>query len=76
MSFKILKKKIEQKKIVVGIVGVGYVGLKLLIEFSKSKVNTIGIDQDKEKINNLRKSKSTISYIKNKELIMKINLNM
>ena len=44
-------------------------GLKLLIEFSKSKVNTIGIDQDKEKINNLRKSKSTISYIKNKELI-------
>ena len=39
-----LLKRIEQKDITVGIVGLGYVGLPLAVEFGKSGIRTIGID--------------------------------
>ena len=38
----------------VGIIGLGYVGLQLAVEFGK-KINTIGIDKSVDKINNLKK---------------------
>ena len=66
--FKILKEKINKKKCLVGIVGVGYVGLNLLIQFNKNKINTIGFDTNIKKINLLKKNLSPISYLKKKDL--------
>jgi|TARA_B110001450_G_scaffold253204_1_gene276246 UDP-N-acetyl-D-glucosamine dehydrogenase len=65
---KILK-KIKSKKINIGIVGVGYVGLNLLIQFAKKKIKMYGFDNDEIKINSLKRSVSPILYIKNKTIL-------
>ena len=66
--YQVLEKKITKKKCLVGIVGVGYVGLNLLIQFNKNKINTIGFDTNIKKINMLKKNLSPISYLKKKDL--------
>jgi UDP-N-acetyl-D-glucosamine dehydrogenase len=55
--------KIKNKKIKIGIIGLGYVGLNLLIQFCKKKIYVNGYDIDKRKIINLNNKKSPISYI-------------
>ena len=45
-----LIKKIESKDIVVGVVGLGYVGLPLAVEKAKAGFKTIGFDVQKEKV--------------------------
>ncbi len=69
---KDILKKIKTKKCKIGVIGLGYVGLKLLIELAKKKILLYGFDNDKGKIQNLKKNKSPISYIKN-DTLKKIN---
>ena len=45
-----LLKKIENKEIVVGVVGLGYVGLPLAVEKAKAGFKTIGFDVQAEKV--------------------------
>ena len=47
--FQNLLKKIKKHNIKVGIVGIGYVGIQLLIQFCSKKIFTIGFDKDKKK---------------------------
>jgi UDP-N-acetyl-D-glucosamine dehydrogenase len=54
-------KKITDREAVIGVVGLGYVGLPLLIEFSKAGFKVVGFDIDETKISKL---KDGISYIK------------
>ena len=49
MKEKLLK-KIEEKSIVVGVVGLGYVGLPLAVEKAKAGFKTIGFDVQDEKV--------------------------
>ncbi len=49
MKEKLLK-KIEEKNVVVGVVGLGYVGLPLAVEKAKAGFKTIGFDVQKEKV--------------------------
>ena len=49
MKQKLLK-KIEERKIVCGVVGLGYVGLPLAVEKAKAGFKTIGFDVQKEKV--------------------------
>ena len=51
----------------VGIIGLGYVGLQLAVEFGK-KINTIGIDKSIDKINNLKKDIDTTQEISKSKL--------
>lgn len=75
MSFKVLKKKIINKEIKIGIIGIGYVGLPLAISFSKKKFkNIIGIENNKLIIQKIKKNVSPISHIYNNE-IKKLNKN-
>ncbi len=57
-----LFRKIEKNKIIVGVIGMGYVGLPLALEFASKNIKVIGFDLDKRKINILNKEKR--SYIK------------
>lgn len=59
MKNKLLK-KIEEKTITVGVVGLGYVGLPLAVEKAKAGFKTIGFDVQEEKV---RKVNSGINYI-------------
>ena len=56
-------KKIKNKKLSIGIIGLGYVGLKLLLQFANKKFEVYGFDNDLKKIKNLKNKKSPISYI-------------
>ena len=63
--FKELSSKIKKKQVKVGVIGIGYVGIQLLIQFNKNKIRTIGFDIDERKISKLKKGISPYSYIKN-----------
>jgi UDP-N-acetyl-D-glucosamine dehydrogenase len=58
-----LLNKIEQKKAIVGVVGLGYVGLPLLMEFVEEGIKTIGFDIDPKKVSLLNQGKSYIKHI-------------
>lgn len=66
--YKTILKKIENKDLTVGIIGLGYVGLKLLLQFANKNYRTFGFDNNKKKIQNLKKNKSPISYISNQNI--------
>lgn len=58
-----LKDKIREKKARIGIIGLGYVGLPLAIEFFKAGFSVTGFDIDPWKIDLLKKGKSYIKHI-------------
>ena len=55
--------KIKKKKAHIGIIGLGYVGLPLAIEFCKTGFQVTGLDIDQEKIDLLSQGKSYIKHI-------------
>lgn len=59
-----LLQKINDKTIVIGIIGMGYVGLPLALEFAEKGFLTIGFDIDERKIPLLNAGKSYINHIK------------
>ena len=56
-------KKITDREAVIGVVGLGYVGLPLLIEFSKAGFKVVGFDIDETKISKLKDGISYINHI-------------
>jgi len=58
-----LLERIKKHEAVVGVVGLGYVGLPLLIEFVEQGFKTIGFDIDEKKIVKLNQGKSYIKHI-------------
>lgn len=50
------------------IIGLGYVGLPLLLDFCEAGLKVIGLDIDIEKINTLKSGESYISYIDNQKI--------
>jgi UDP-N-acetyl-D-glucosamine dehydrogenase len=58
-----LIEKIKMKKSHIGVIGLGYVGLPLVIEFCKAGFNVTGFDIDKTKIELLNQGKSYIRHI-------------
>ena len=65
---KEIKSKIQNREISVGIIGLGYVGLPLVIRFTESRFKTYGFDIDKDKIKKLKSQKSYISHINNSKI--------
>ena len=60
--------KIENRSACVGIVGLGYVGLPLAVEFAKAGFRVIGYDVSKRVTDNLNKGESHIQDVPNSEL--------
>lgn len=67
--YKYLKKNISSKSFNLGVVGLGYVGLPLLLAFAKKSIKIFGIDNDILKINKLNNGLSYIKNIDKKEII-------
>jgi len=65
---KIFLDKIVKKKLVIGVIGLGYVGLPLAILLSKKGFKTYGFDTDKNKIKSIYSKKSYIERIKNSDI--------
>ena len=60
-----LSKKIKSRSASIGIIGLGYVGLPLVIRFAEEGLKTIGFDVDQEKCKKINKGLSYIHHIKN-----------
>jgi nucleotide sugar dehydrogenase len=57
------KKKAQRRQIKIAVVGLGYVGLPLAIEFAKKGFPVLGIDIDKDRIRHLRQRQSYITDV-------------
>lgn len=67
-STRELAQKISNRTFKASIIGLGYVGLPLAIEFGKSGVEVIGFDIDPIKIESIRQGKSYIQDVSTAEL--------
>ena len=47
--------KIDKKEITIGVIGIGYVGLPLALEYAKQGIKTIGFDIDTVKVDSINK---------------------
>ncbi len=63
-----LKEKIINKTAKIGVIGLGYVGLPLSLEFALKNFKTTGFDIDQSKIEFLLKGKSYIKHIKESKI--------
>lgn len=63
-----LLKKIENREIVVGVVGLGYVGLPLAVEKAKAGFKTIGFDVQNQKVEMVKAGKNYIGDVVDKDL--------
>jgi UDP-N-acetyl-D-glucosamine dehydrogenase len=55
--------KIENRSATIGIVGLGYVGLPLMLRYAEVGFRVLGIDIDAEKVSRLNKGESYIEHI-------------
>lgn len=67
-GFEMLMKKIEEKSVIVGIIGLGYVGLPLGVTFAKNGVKVLGFEKSIKKADNVNAGKNYIGDIKNEDL--------
>ena len=58
-----LIKNIRSGKAVIGVIGLGYVGLPLVREFTRAGAKVIGFDIDASKVNSLQAGRSYIEHI-------------
>lgn len=63
-----LLKKIKERTIVVGVVGLGYVGLPLAVEKAKAGFQTIGFDVQKEKVDLVNQGHNYIGDVVDNDL--------
>ena len=63
-----LQQKIESKEAKVGVIGLGYVGLPLAVEFAKAGFSVTGIDIALERVNQLIRGNNYISDVDGSEL--------
>ena len=73
---EILLKKIADREIVAGVVGLGYVGLPLAVEIAKAGFGTIGFDIEKEKVDWVNQGRSYIGDVVGDDLKMVVGKGM
>jgi len=59
----ILIEKLHNKSAIIGIIGLGYVGLPLMIRYTEAGFKVLGFDVDREKVDKLNKGQSYIEHI-------------
>jgi UDP-N-acetyl-D-glucosamine dehydrogenase len=64
-----LKGRIDSREARIGVIGLGYVGLPLAVEFAKAGFEVVGFDVDGEKIRALEKGDSYIEDVPAKDVV-------
>lgn len=70
-----LRKKILKRNAKVAVIGLGYVGLPLAVEFAKAGFKVFGIDTDKNKVKKINKGESYIADVNAAELANVVKRN-
>lgn len=63
-----LKKKIMGKRARIAVIGLGYVGLPLAVNFAKKGFQVFGLDTDRDRVHNIQKKISYILDVPSREL--------
>jgi len=63
-----LIQKILKKKALIGIIGMGYVGLPLVLRFCEEEFRVLGFDVDSKKVSTLKKGKSYLKSIQSSRI--------
>ena len=63
-----IEKKIQDGKVVVGILGLGYVGLPLAREFATAGIKVLGFDIDEPKVKKLNSGRSILKHVPHKQV--------
>ncbi len=66
--------KIGNKEAIIGVIGIGYVGLPLVIEFGGKGFHVLGFDIDDKKVEMLNKGNSYIKHIGSEKLLQIKNM--
>ncbi len=61
-------RKLKEKKIIVGVLGLGYVGLPLAGEFASAGLKVVGFDIDEQKVKTLNSGRSIIKNVPHKKV--------
>lgn len=72
IDFKKLKGKIESKKVKTCVIGLGYVGLPLALEFARKGIEVRGFDISEAKITSIKNGKSYLSTVRDDEIISEL----
>lgn len=73
---ELLLNKIQNKDIVVGVVGLGYVGLPLAVEKAKAGFKTIGFDVQKQKVDLVNQGQNYIGDVVDNDLAKLVETGM
>lgn len=68
-----LQEKIAEKRAIIGVIGLGYVGLPLIRAFTRAGFKTMGFDVDQTKVDKLKAGKSYIKHIDSAAIAKLIN---
>lgn len=67
-SEQMLMTRIEDGSVTVGVIGLGYVGLPIAVEFAKAGIHTIGLDLDERKVKQLNARKNYLQDLSDAEV--------
>ncbi len=70
------RSRIEDKSLKVAVVGLGYVGLPLAVEFASRGFATLGIDIDRRKVDSVREGRNYIDDVDDSELAAYVRSGM
>lgn len=76
MKNRALINKIRNKEVVVGIVGLGYVGLPLAVAFAGSGIHVIGFEKSKEKVDMINNRQNYIADVDKNVLSENVSLGL
>jgi len=68
-----LKKKIQAREARCGVIGLGYVGLPLALEFARAGLDVTGIDLDERKVRGVTEGRSYIVDVSDAEIAEQVN---
>jgi UDP-N-acetyl-D-glucosamine dehydrogenase len=68
-----LKEKIERRQAKVGVIGLGYVGLPLAVEFATAGFDVTGFDVDASKVEQINAGRSYIGDVKTADVAANVN---
>jgi len=63
-----LQKKINNKNAKIGIIGMGYVGIPLGLEFANNGFTVLGFDKDSNRVKDINSGNQVMKHIKQKEM--------
>ena len=69
------KTKIENREAQIGVIGLGYVGLPLAMEFVRAGFHVTGIDVDQEKVKKLNRGENYIQDVEDKSVANAVAIN-